>query len=292
MTTQIHPSQSTDRPDLRVLPLELLVEHEFNDAQRTAPLAQRLQAEGLLKNPPIVTPLAESEGETDPRFVVLDGANRVTALHSLGYAHILVQVVKYQPPHVTLTTWHHVVAGIAPQDFSAALEALEGLDFHPMDLLHARAGLSRREYLAYTIRADGRVFAARTEVPRRSVHEQNRLLNAMVDTYKDRGQLFRATTDNVDEARHLYPELTALVIFPNYDPAEVLALARDGELLPTGLTRHLIQGRALRTNYPLSALKSDDSLETKNARLQEWLRQKMSSREIRFYGEATYLFDE
>ncbi len=292
MTTQIHPSQSTDKPDLHIVPLDLLVEHEFNDAQRTWPLAQRLKAEGLLKNPPIVASLAEEEGDDDPRFVVLDGANRVTALHSLTYPHILVQRVRYEHPFVTLTTWHHVVTGMDQEQFSADLRALKGLEFQALDLLHARAGLSRREFLAYVIRADGHVFAARTEAPRRNVHEQNRLLNAMVDIYKDHGKLFRATTDNLDEARHLYPDLTGLVIFPNYDPAEVLALARDGELLPTGLTRHLIQGRALRTNYPLSELSSSDTLEAKNARLQEWLKQKMTSKEIRFYGEATYLFDE
>ena len=292
MTSQIHPSQSTDKPDLRIVPLNLLVEHEFNDAQRTWPLAQRLKAEGLLKNPPIVASLAEAEGDDDPRFVVLDGANRVTALNSLGYPHILVQVVRYEHPFVTLTTWHHVVTGMDQEQFSADLHALDGLEFQSLDLLHARAGLSRREFLAYIIRADGHVFAARTEAPRRKVHEQNRLLNAMVDTYKDRGKLFRATTDNLDEARQLYPDLTGLVIFPNYDPAEVLALARDGELLPTGLTRHLIQGRALRTNYPLSELSSSDILETKNARLQEWLKQRLASKEIRFYGESTYLFDE
>jgi hypothetical protein len=286
MTTQLHPSQSTDRPDLRIVPIGVLVEHEYNDVQRTAPLAERLKAEGLLKNPPIVTPLeagSPSAAEPDARFVVLDGANRVTALHSLGYPHALVQVVRYEYPHVTLTTWHHVVTG-------ADLDAIEGLNFRPMDLLQARAGLARRELLAYTIRADGQVFAARTEA--RTIHEQNRLLNAMVDTYKDRGRLFRATTDNLDEALQLYADLTGLVIFPNYETAEVLTLARDGELLPTGLTRHLIQGRALRTNYPLSELGANDSLEAKNARLQEWLKRKMASKDIRFYGESTYLFDE
>ena len=287
MTTQIHPSQSTQTPDLRILPLELLVEHEYNDAQRTAPLAQRLQAEGLLKNPPIVSPL-----EDDTRFVVLDGANRCTALQSLGYPHMLAQVVIYEPPHVTLTTWHHVITGLDLAEFSDGLTGLEGLEFRPIDLLHARAGLARREFLSYVIRADGKVFTARTEALRRSVHEQNRLLNAMVDTYKDRGRLYRATTDDLNEARQLYPELTGLVIFPNYEAAEVLTLARDGELLPTGLTRHLIQGRALRTNYPLSELASNDSLEAKNARLQAWLKQKLSSKELRFYGESTYLFDE
>jgi hypothetical protein len=48
----------------------------------------------------------------------------------------------------------------------------------------------------------------------------------------------------------------------------------------------------LRTNYPLSELKSADSLEEKNQRLKEWLKRKLGSKEIRYYGEATYSFDE
>jgi hypothetical protein len=72
----------------------------------------------------------------------------------------------------------------------------------------------------------------------------------------------------------------------------VLELARDGELLPAGLTRHLIQGRALRINYPLGELKSQDGLGEKNAQLKAWLLHKLSTKEVRFYGETTFLFDE
>lgn len=100
MSTQVHPSDIVQAPDLRILPLKLLVEHEFSDKQRTMPLANRLEAEGVLKNPPIVTPI----GDGDQRFVVLDGANRTTALSSLGYPHVLAQVVRYQEPIITLTT--------------------------------------------------------------------------------------------------------------------------------------------------------------------------------------------
>jgi hypothetical protein len=285
MTTQVHPSESTETPDLRILPIELLVEHEFNDAQRTGPLASRLQAEGLLKNPPIVAPF-----DDDPRFVVLDGANRTTALNTLGFTCCLVQVVNYDDPPVTLTTWHHVVTGIGLDDYMSGIVAIQGLDMAPIDLLHARAGLARRELLAYIICADGQVFAARAKTS--DLHEQNALLNTMVDTYKDRGRLYRAATDHLYEAHRLYPDLTGLVVFPRYEASEVIALARDGELLPTGLTRHLIRGRALRTNYPLSELSASNSLEEKNERLRDWLKSKLGSREIRFYGEATFLFDE
>jgi hypothetical protein len=42
----------------------------------------------------------------------------------------------------------------------------------------------------------------------------------------------------------------------------------------------------------LSELKSSERLEEKNAHLRDWLRRKMASKEVRFYGETTYLFDE
>jgi len=134
------------------------------------------------------------------------------------------------------------------------------------------------------------VFAAQAHT--HDLHDLNALLNAMVDTYKERGRLYRAATDHLSEARQLYPDLTGLVIFPRYEASEVIALARDGELLPTGLTRHLIQGRALRANYPLSELSAPNSLEDKNERLRDWLKNKLSSKEMRFYGEATFLLDE
>ncbi len=288
MTTQIHPYDLVQPPDLRILPLNLLVEHEYNDVQRTAPLAQRMEAEGLLKNPPIVTSL----GSGDPRFMVLDGANRTTALSSLGYPHVLVQVVKYEEPYVTLTTWHHLITGIDPEEFTLLLDSVEGVDLFSLDYLRARAALARRECLMYFMRLDNKVFVARPKMPGLFVHEQNQLLNALVNTYKERVGVHRAMSNNVEEALRLYADLSGVIVFPQYDTFEILALARDGELLPAGLTRHLIQGRILRVNYPLSELKSQEPLEVKNARLQDWLRRKMASKEVRFYGEMTYLFDE
>jgi hypothetical protein len=288
MSIQVHPSDSTLTPDLRILPVDLLVEHEYNDLQRTEPLARRLEAEGLLKNPPVVTPLGDDLG----RFVVLDGANRLAALQALQYPHILAQVVPYEEPQVTLTTWHHVIECMDPRSLTAELTNLEGVDLILTDRMRARAGLARREYLMYVIRSDGEVFAARPAKPKRQVHLQNRLLNTLVDTYKDRCRLHRVMTEELEEVRAVYPDIAGLVIFPQYDTSEVLELAGEGELLPAGLTRHLIQGRALRINYPLSELRSSDSLEEKNKRLSLWLAQKLSTKEVRFYGEATFLFDE
>ena len=240
--------ESTETPDLRIVPIDRLVEHEYNDEQRTAPLAKRLQAEGLLKNPPIVAPLEDGD---DPRYVVLDGANRTTALQTLGYPHCLVQIVEYEDPPVTLSTWHHVVTGIGLEDYVSAIHAIDGLEMEPMALLNARAASpAANSWRTPSVLTGACTPPAALE---HTLHEKNNVLNAMVDTYKERGRLYRAATDHLSEAQRLYPDLTGLVMFPRYEAAEVITLARDGELLPTGLTRHLIQGRALRTNYPPSA---------------------------------------
>jgi len=286
-------SPDTELPELHILPLNQLVEHEHADAQRTAPLVEHLQAEDKLQNPPIVAALSENP----PRFVVLDGSNRIAALRSLGYPHVLVQQVHYAAPQVRLKTWRHVITGIHVEQFIGALKSIRGLELcaaSPTETAEAFEDVNialRQNLLARLLCVDSQVLTARATGEALNLHMLNHLLNRMVETYQAQGKLFRAATADLDEVR-LYPELTALVIFPTFQAAEVLALVRAGELLPPGLTRHLIEGRALRLNYPLSELRSLDSLEAKEGRLQAWLKQKLVSKEIRFYGEATFLFDE
>ena len=117
-------------------------------------------------------------------------------------------------------------------------------------------------------------------------------------------ELKRLTPDNaadllfddmlwVAEAQAEHPEVTALVVFPHFEPAEVMELATSGERLPAGITRHLIRWRALRLNIPLDRLAdTKPSLEEKNRWLSEWLQDKWTQRQVRFYEEPTVLFDE
>ena len=62
--------------------------------------------------------------------------------------------------------------------------------------------------------------------------------------------------------------------------------------LPTGITRHLIPGRALRLNLPWSVLTSPGDVAAKNRWLEEDLHRKLLDHQIRYYPEATFLFDE
>ncbi len=69
---QMHEST----PHLEIIPVASLVEHEWHEEQRTPPLVARIQESGVLRNPPNPTPLRDSS----QRFMLLDGANRITAL--------------------------------------------------------------------------------------------------------------------------------------------------------------------------------------------------------------------
>ena len=273
-------------PDLRFVAVESLIPHEQHDEQRSGPLVQRLREQGVLRNPPVVAALAPD----DPRFVVLDGANRATAARAAGLPHLLVQVVRYEDPHVRLTTWHHALVALPAHQFEDALGSIAGLECVPADLRHAHAVLARREAIAFVAHEADRAFTLHGGA---DLHGRNALLNAVVETYRTRVGFHRVGCVSLSEAQAEHPGVTALVVFPHYDPAEVLELATSGARLPAGITRHLVAWRALRVNMPLDRL-SDTArtLEDKNRWLEEWLREKVQQRQVRFYQESTVMFDE
>ncbi|GAB4574004.1 MAG: hypothetical protein Kow0077_18370 [Anaerolineae bacterium] len=272
-------------PDLRIVETRDLLPHEEHDAQRSGPLLERLRTADTWLNPPIVAPIHDTG-----KYVVLDGANRHHCLSALGYPHILVQVVNYDSDAVILETWHHAVRALDIAQFLPKLYEVEGVEVGESSLLNARAGLASRELLGYVIMRDRRVFTFRQVNPAVS---RTTLLRRVVDTYRNRAQISRIAHEEFGQVEQNYPDVLALVVFPHYQPAEIMVAARDGDLLPPGITRHIIHGRALRLNYPLEQLKYDTiSLEEKNRALQDWVRERLVAKRVRFYAEPTVVFDE
>lgn len=276
-------------PDLRFVPVEDVHPHEWNDLQRTEPLVQKLKESGTLRNPPIAVQVGDGH-RVETRYVVLDGANRSTAARAAGWPHIVVQVVRYEEPAVMLGTWFHALTTDARASLEDGLAAIKGLERTMHDKLHARAMLARREALACIALGEGDAIVLKGG---RTLHRRNQLLNEVVSVYHDRVPYVRVTTDSLTQVRRDHPEASALVIFPRYDPAEVIELASAGELLPAGITRHLIQWRALRVNIPV-ALCADASmpLAEKNAWIEHWLADRVRQRQVRYYAEPTVMFDE
>ena len=272
-------------PDLRILPVNALLPHEEHDAQRAQPLVDRIRQATVWLNPPIIAPIDNS---TD--FVVLDGANRHYALKALNYEHILAQVVDYHHQDVLLDTWHHAVRGLPQNSLLSAIQAIPDITIQPDDHLNAQAALAARDVLAYFIVEHNQIFTLRQQ---NKTINRTTILRRLVNAYKNQGLISRITHDDFNITREMYPDTTGIMVFPHYEPAEIMVAARDGDLLPPGITRHLIHGRALRLNYPLAQLKNNTrSLKDKNEHLTQWMQQRLAAKHIRFYAEPTFLFDE
>jgi L-serine kinase (ATP) / ParB family transcriptional regulator, heme-responsive regulator len=276
-------------PRLRFVPLELLIPHEREDLRRTTSLTERLQESGVLRNPPIITP-GTSVGDAR-RFVVLDGANRVSTLRALGYPHVVAQIVDYEEPAVRLSTWHHALVDLPLCDLERELAGTPGLTICKEDLSHARALLARRESIAFIRCAE--TATTLSLHGGHDLHERNRILNAVVDLYRGVRPYHRVTRDSLEEARASDPKVTSLVVFPRFDPDEILEIALSGARLPAGITRHVIAWRALRVNIPLAILSDKaQAIEAKNTWLERWVSEREAQNSIRFYEESTVLFDE
>lgn len=261
-------------PDLRIVSVANLHPHEEHDDQRSTPLIVQLQQDGYIINPPIVAPLQSDH------YVILDGANRCFAFRHLDYPHIIVQVVSYDSGYVELETWRHIVSS---WQIEALLEKLNNL----ADVSVAEG--HDKHALAHLMLKDGRVLALTT--PFMNSHERSIALREIVRVYQQNAVLHRTAIVEPDEIWRLYPDAIALVVFPSYYPVDIMAATHDQAALPPGVSRHIIHGRALNINYPIALLR--DTMFTsqeKNAQLEQWLREKLSQRKVRYYAEATYQF--
>jgi hypothetical protein len=273
-------------PNLSFVPVESLVIHERHDDERTLPLIKRIRTSGVFRNPPVVTPL---EDGTD-RYVVLDGANRTTALQEMGYPHALVQVVQPGDPGLGLQTWNHVVWELNSDRFMSSIKKIEEIEVEPVPEGFLEPDLWGNCGLALIHLGDFRMFTLCTSSA--ELVKRVAVLNALVDSYRTCSRLDRTMARSIRPLVDVYPDLSGLVIFPKFKINDLLRLSGEGHLLPSGITRFTISPRALHINYPLQELAADKPVEEKNAALQKWIQERLERKGVRYYAEATFLFDE
>ena len=272
---------------LKIVPLRDVLLHEEIEQARVDALEARLRAERILKNPPIVTEVRVPPDWT--RYIVLDGASRSSALCALNVRDILVQVVDYHSKEVRLESWNHLLLDVSPGDLRREIAELDCVGLVEMGEATARAALAKREIIGYLKFGDDRVSGLRCPS---EPHAQADALNAVVQTYERKASLYRVASTDLEQLVTERHRLGAVMVFPRYEPDEIIRLALDGAKVPMGITRHIIPGRALRVNLPLEVLERDQLLPEKNAWLDDWLRKKIEKRHVRFYQEPVFLFDE
>ena len=225
-------------PTLKILPIERMILHEDHDLQRTLPLVEKLRAQGILRNPPIVMRLPDNSG----RCMVLDGANRVTSLREMEFPHIVAQVVEANNPNVNLQTWNHVVWGMDTASLVRSLKKVKNIKLVKID---PQKSLDAPKYTPLQIRLpEGHFYILEEEPSDLATHIDT--LHQIVNTYKTRGSLDRTSQTLIDSFKRVYPDLTVLDIFPSFKIKTVLKLAAQNIVLPTGITRFTVSPRVKR----------------------------------------------
>ena len=286
-------------PELKIVPVKDIIIHEHFDKTRSPKLAKRIEEDEVLQDPPIVARLGEG------KYVHLDGANRITIFQEedlLNCKHILVQIVDYfDLESVKLSSWCH----LTQQDKESFLSRLrsKGIEPLPMDCDAARTLISEgEETLCCLFSRDGDVFEIKSGG---DLESRVKSMNEVVRAYEGRIERDCLEPEKGEWKRRInslfekHEDCNLIVAFPEFTPEQVVQIATglanggnraNGVKIPPGVTRHIILGgRALRINFPLSALKAEGiSLEAKNEMLKELLRKKKPRR----YDEPTFMYDE
>ena len=271
-------------PKFEILPLEKLLPHEFRDTQRTPPLVENLRNSGVLINPTLIAPFKDGSGE----YMVLDGSNRLAAFKQMGFPHMLSQVVQPDSPNMNLSAWNHVIWEMPTEDLikavkeipAARLERSKGEQLNPQD----------NQLLISIQTPDGRSYSL--SKPTQEIITCVNTLKAVLNTYKDKSRFDRIPIDDINAIPEMYKDLTGLISYPQFNIENIFELCRAGEFLPSGITRFIVFPRALRVNYPLKELGSRKPLERKQETLRKWFQDRVAKKKVRFYSEATAVFDE
>ena len=270
-------------PQLQIVPIERVIFHEENDPERTGQLAGQLRKEAILKNPPVVSP-----HPGNGKFILLDGANRLMALESLGIPDALVQVIELSDPGLRLQTWHHAIEHLGKDSLLNTLGAMPGISLGhsspaAVKPIHHNSVLCRLQF------HDATVYEV---AARRSLTECLEDLRAITAVYRGFRFMDRVSYTNLDHLKKNYPAFSGLITFRTITKDDILEIASKGLRIPSGITRIVLPKRALRVNIPLDILRFDALTAEKNHWLRKRIDEQIKQKSIRFYNEPTFLFDE
>ncbi|MCA9726223.1 MAG: hypothetical protein KC729_00965 [Candidatus Eisenbacteria bacterium] len=276
-------------PTLRLVPTASVRFHEHPEHRRTEKLLRRLTEDRMLRNPPIV---AELDGG---QHLLLDGANRMSAFVELGLSHVPVQVVDYGDDDIQLRRWQHLLLEGRALDLRAAYAKMPEIRFEQVPSHEIFRRLEAREVFAALVDESHTcwgVFPSNAE-DRYDLRRMLDVLEDVVAAYEGRTQLERIKLADPSDIPEAIADLDhQVVLFPIFSKSELVQLVTQGLLIPTGITRHVIPGRALGLNVDLGFLTTMETDEEKLAHFRSYLDKIQLEGRIRFYQESVFILNE
>ncbi len=284
----------TDQFHLEIVPIKNILIHEEFDPSRSDDLVKKFKKNNTLIDPIIVASLG------DNKYLQLDGMNRMHCFKTLGIKTILCQIVDYNNQEVVkLSSWVHLFQA-KREEFSRYVQKNKSLKIQPAEPDDIGPRYIKEKDFGRLVTVIDKSDGAFLISTGGSFINKVKRLNNIVSFYQNnitREILpFDLTRRNIRlffcENPHLLnfyenPKTNLMVIFPNFTPQQVIEVVRAGGLFPTGVTRHLISGRCLGINIPLSYFDNSRSLSVQNQQLDIFL----SKKKVRAYEESIINFE-
>lgn len=263
---------------IKIISTNNLVLHESFDHVRVDMIKKKILRNKVFTNPILCVKQSPNSGN----YVVLDGANRTTALRQLGLNFALVQEFKYED--LQLDSWCHVLLG---KTVSFWVKKFLPISKFEEDKNIARCNIKSKSAKVYLL-SGNKIFSTKLTG---NLEERLKKINQMSEVYLKEGCFKRINyrhfikNNKVKSGEHV-------IIYPYFSKTDILSITMKGLFIPSGISRHIVKNRALHVNLPISILKHVGSLNDKNNFLNKFLNKIISIRQYHAYDGSVCLFDE
>ena len=275
---------------IKIIPLKKILIHEGIIRKWAENIANRINDEGIVKNPVVVA----RKGNC---YLALDGAHRLEAMRILGCRDILAYVVDYYNPEIKLEGWDGLIFE------KIALKALLQKLFPGKGLLikkHRKGEKLRKKVLDrklfFVLESKGGdvcSLSSRKDLSPEKLLDLSILCIEKLEQYLDEKRikiLYVPNTASRGDFRD--SDARILITRPHFHKDEVVKRTLEKKIFPRKSTRHLIPQRPLGINLNLSLLKEDIDLKIKNKLLASHLEWCWKSNHVRSYPESVFIFSD
>ena len=283
----------TDQFHLEIVSIKNILAHEEFDPSRSDNLVKKFKENNTLMDPVIVAPLG------DGKYLQLDGMNRMHCFKTLKIKTILCQIVDYNNQEIVkLSSWVHLFQA-KKKDFYKYIQNNKNLVIRSAETEEIGPRYIKEKDFGRLVTVIDKKEGAFLISTGGNFIDKIKRLNIIVSFYQNnitRETLpFNLTRRNIRlffcENPHLNfyenPDTNLMVVFPNFTPQQVIEVVKAGGLFPAGVTRHLINGRCLGINAPLSLFDNSKSISVQNQQLDKFL----SKKKVRSYEESVIKFE-
>jgi len=276
----MNQNKNLEKFNFKIISTSNLVLHESFDSTRVEKIKNNISINKIFTNPI----LCVRQSAKSNRYIVLDGANRTTALQQLKFPFSLVQEFDYKNKNLLLDKWNHLLlnntVNFWVKKFSKVLEFKE-------DKQVLNCSINSKVVKLYLLNGK-KIFSAK--IPG-SLSERLMIINKISNLYLDKN-IFKRISSSEFNKNTKFGKNETLLIYPHFNKSDVMKIAGENLFIPSGISRHIVNNRGLHINLPILILSTSGNCRGKNKLLEKHLQNLITNRRVRFYDGSIFLFDE